>query len=130
MHTGWCNFSNFCYHNLNLNIVFFFFFFFYYITIFCSPGQTVFLNLYLVTLVCPTLCEPMGCSPTGSFVHGDSPGNNTRVGCHTLFQEIFPTQGLNPGLLYWRKILYQWSQQGSLFLNCNLFIAFHALCWR
>ena len=30
----------------------------------------------------------------------DSPGKNTRVGCHFLLQGIFLTQGLNPGLLY------------------------------
>ena len=31
----------------------------------------------------------------------DSPGKNTGVGSHTLFQGIFPTQGLNPRLLHW-----------------------------
>ena len=25
---------------------------------------------------CPTVCNPMACSPPGSFVHGDSPGLN------------------------------------------------------
>ena len=30
---------------------------------------------------------------------GDSLGKNTRVGCHALLQEIFPTQGSNPHLL-------------------------------
>ena len=30
---------------------------------------------------CPAPCEPMDCGPPGSFVHGDSPGRNTRVGC-------------------------------------------------
>ena len=28
---------------------------------------------------CQTLCDPMDCSLPGSFVHGDSPGNNTGV---------------------------------------------------
>ena len=28
----------------------------------------------------------------------DFPGKNTGVGCYFLLQEIFPTQGLNPGL--------------------------------
>ena len=28
----------------------------------------------------------------------DSPGKNTRVGCHALLQGIFPTQGSNPQL--------------------------------
>ena len=46
-------------------------------------------------------------------VHGDSPGKNTEVGCHSLFRGIFPTQGSNPGLLHCRKILYHLSHQGS-----------------
>ena len=44
---------------------------------------------------CPTLCDPMDCSPPGSSVHGDSLGKNTGVGCHTLLQGIFLTQGSN-----------------------------------
>ena len=44
----------------------------------------------------PTLCDPMDCSPPGSYVHGDSPGKNIGVGCHFLLQGIFPTQGSNP----------------------------------
>ena len=39
-----------------------------------------------------SLCNPMDCSPPGSSVHGDSPGKNTWVGCHALFQGIFPTR--------------------------------------
>ena len=62
---------------------------------------------------CPTLCNPMDCSPPGSSVHGDSPGKNTGVGYHALLQGIFPTQGLNPGLPYCRQILYHLSHQGS-----------------
>ena len=42
------------------------------------------------------LCNPMDCSLPGSSFHGDSPGKNTGVGCHTLLQRIFSTQGLNP----------------------------------
>ena len=67
----------------------------------------------LVVQSCPTLCDPMGCSPPGSFVHGDSPGKNTGVGCHVLLQGIFPTQESNPGLLHCRQILYCLSHQGS-----------------
>ena len=49
--------------------------------------------------LCPTLCDPMDCSPPGSFVHGASPGKNIRVGCHFLLQGIFPTQELSTGLI-------------------------------
>ena len=56
----------------------------------------------------------MDCSLPGSFVHGDSPGQNTGVGCHALLQGIFLTQGSNPGLPYCRLILYQLSYQTKL----------------
>ena len=67
----------------------------------------------LVTQSCPTLCDPMVCSMPGSSVHGDSPGKNTGVSWHVLLQGIFPTQGLNTGLLHCRRIIYQLSYQGS-----------------
>ena len=59
--------------------------------------------------LCPTLCDSMSCSPPGYPVHGDSPGENTGVGCHALLQGIFLTQGSNPSLL----CLLHW-QVGSL----------------
>ena len=58
------------------------------------------------------LGDPMDYCPPGSSVHGDSPGENTRVGCHALLQGIFPTQGSNLGLqwlLHCRQILYHWA---------------------
>ena len=42
----------------------------------------------------------------------NSPGQNTAVGSHSLFQGIFPTQWWNPGLLHCRQILYHLSHQG------------------
>ena len=38
---------------------------------------------------------------------------STGMGCRALLQGIFPTQGLNPGLLHFRWILYHLSHQGS-----------------
>ena len=38
-----------------------------------------------VAQLCPTLCDPMDCSPVSS-VHGDSPGKNIGVGCLALLQ--------------------------------------------
>ena len=67
----------------------------------------------LVTQSCLTLCNPMDYSLPSSSVHGDSPGKNTRVGCHALLQGIFPTQGSNLGLLHCRHILYSLSHQGN-----------------
>ena len=63
---------------------------------------------------CPTLCDPGDCSPPGSPVHGDSPGQNAGVGGHSLLQRIFPTQGSSQGLLLCRQILYCLSRQEAL----------------
>ena len=56
--------------------------------------------LCLLTQSRPTLHDPIDCSPPGSFVHVDSPGKNTGLGCHFLLQGIFPTQGHNPHLMH------------------------------
>ena len=45
--------------------------------------------------------NPMNCSPPGSSVMGFSK-QEYWSGCHFLLQGIFPTQGLNPCLLYWQ----------------------------
>ena len=51
----------------------------------------------------------------------NSPGQNTGVDSLSLFQGIFPTQGLNPGLTNYRWILYQLSHKGSpRILECSL----------
>ena len=55
--------------------------------------------------------------PTRLFCPWDSPGQNTGGGCHSLLQGIFPTQGLNPGLLHYHQILYCLSHQGSAVLQ-------------
>ena len=60
-----------------------------------------------VTQSCLTL------RPHGLHSPWNSPGKNTGVGCHSLLQGIFLTQGSNPGLLHSRKILYHLSHQGS-----------------
>ena len=50
--------------------------------------------------------------PHGLYSTWNSPSQNTRVGSLSLLQGIFPTQGLNLGLLC-RQILYQLSHKGS-----------------
>ena len=57
---------------------------------------------------CPTLCDPVDCSPPGSSVHG-------------LLQGIFPTQGSTQGLLHCRQSLYCLSPRGHSF---SLFLLF------
>ena len=63
--------------------------------------------LVLVTLSCSTLWNH-GLQHARLLCSWNSPGNNTGLGCHSLFQGIFLTQGSNWGLLYCRQILYHW----------------------
>ena len=53
--------------------------------------------------LCLTLCDPMDYT-----VHGILQAN-TGAGSLSLLQGIFPTQGLNWGLLHCRQVLYQLS---------------------
>ena len=56
----------------------------------------------LVAQSCPTLFDPVDCSPTMLLCPWDSPDKSTGVGCHALLQGIFQTQGSNWGLLHCR----------------------------
>ena len=51
--------------------------------------------------------------PHGLYSQWSSPGQNTRVGNYSLLQGIFPTQGSNPDLLHYRRILCQLSHKGN-----------------
>ena len=71
----------------------------------------------LIAQSCPTLWDPMNCSPPGSSVHGILQAwrifKNTGMGSHSVLQGIFLTQGLNLGLPHCRQIFYRLSHQGS-----------------
>ena len=53
---------------------------------------------------------PHGLQPTRLLCPWDFPANSTGVDFHFLLQEIFPTQGSNPGLPHCRQTLYHLSQ--------------------
>ena len=53
--------------------------------------------------------QPHGLSPARILCPWNSPDKNIGVGCHSLLQGIFPTQGSNPGLLHGRLLLYHLS---------------------
>ena len=46
--------------------------------------------------------QPRGFQPARLLCPWDFPGKNTGRGCHFPLQDIFPTQGWNPCLLYWQ----------------------------
>ena len=58
-------------------------------------------SLLLSRSVVSNSLQPHGLQPARLPCPWDSPGKNTGVACHFLFQVgIFPTQGSNPGLLH------------------------------
>ena len=75
-----------------------------------SPGKNT--GVYWPILVAIPFCvvlshsvvsdslRPHGLQPSSLLCPWDSPGKNTGVGCHALFQRIFPTQGSNPHFLH------------------------------
>ena len=77
-------------------------------TLFCTCMRSVCYEL--VAQSCQTLCDPRLLCPWNSL------SKNTRVGSHSLLQETFPVQGLNPGLQDCRQILYHPSQPGVYFV--------------
>ena len=79
----------------------------------------------LVVQSCPTLLTHR-LQPARLLCPWRSSGKNTGVGSHSLCQRIFPTQGLNPGLLHCRQILYHLRHQGSP-LTLNPFSFFYTL---
>ena len=93
--------------------------------LFLHDQMPIYVNFYIynkkvkseseVAQLCPTLWEPMDSPWATRILHPwDFPGKSTGVGCHFLLQGIFPTQELNPGLLYYRQMLYPLSHQGDL----------------
>ena len=63
--------------------------------------------------------------PHGLYSPWKTPGQNPAVGSHSLFQGIFPTQGLKPGLPHCGQILKYLSHQGRWPHNYHL--ALHIL---
>ena len=59
--------------------------------------------------------EPRSTALQADSLPAEPPGKpkNTEVGSLSLFQQIFPSQESNWGLLHCRQILYQLSYQGS-----------------
>ena len=86
-------------------------------------------SLAVMTLVIPVCvsCSVVSDSlrlhrlqPTRLLCPWNSPCKNTGAGCPSLLQKIFLTQGLNPGLLHCRQILYHLSSEGSYNYNSSI----------
>ena len=80
----------------------------------------LYLNLYIIIILISSLNRvQLFATPWTVACQAplDFPGKSPGVGCHFLLQGIFPTQGLNPGLLHCRQMLYCLSHQGSLIVR-------------
>ena len=62
------------------------------------------------------LLRNVGLHVTSYFLFIRYPRKNTGVGSHVLLQGIFPTHGLNPGLLHCRQIPHHLCHQGNILL--------------
>ena len=69
-------------------------------------------------LLHPTLCDPMDYSHQAPLPM-DSPGKKTGLLSHSLPQGIFPTQGLNLGLLHRRQFLNHRSHREAQLQTLN-----------
>ena len=84
-------------------------------------------RMCLAAQSCLPLCDPMDCSRPGSSIHGNSPGKNTGVDCHSLLQGVFPTQGSNPRLsrlLHWQVGPWPLTPPGKPIFAACYFILF------
>ena len=75
--------------------------------------EALLLSCCSVAKSCPTLCNPMDCSPIRLLCPWDFPVKNTGVGFYFLLQGIFPTQGWNSHMLHWQADSLPLSHQGS-----------------
>ena len=69
-----------------------------------------------VKVSCPIMSDSLQShelQPARLLCLWNSLGKSSGVGCQFLLQGVFPTQGLNLGLLHCRQILYHLSHQGS-----------------
>ena len=75
----------------------------------------------LVAQSCPTLCNPMDCSPLCSSVHGILQARVLEwVAIPCSRGSSWPRDWIQAGLLHYRQILYHLSHQGSLYLELGL----------
>ena len=74
-------------------------------------------TLYLLVLVaqsCPTICDPIDCSPPGSSVPGILQARILEWVAIPFSRGFLLTQGLNPSLPHCQQILYHVSHQQTM----------------
>ena len=85
------------------------FYLFHSVSSFWDNCQFYYKNFCTYMKVASKSCSVMydSLQPLGLYSLWNSSGQNTGMGSHSLLQGIFPTQGLKPGLIHCRQILYQ-----------------------
>ena len=81
----------------------------------------------LVAKLCPILLRLHGLEPARLLCSWDFQGQIPRVGCHSLLQGLFPTQGLNPCLPALKADTLQLNHQGNP--NCPMVLPTNKYLW-
>ena len=77
-----------------------------------------------VTQSCPTLCDPMECSPPGPSVHGKSTG----VGCHCLLRNLPLSTAFTVSHRFWVVVFSFLRIFWFLFWFLLWFVGYSAAC--
>ena len=99
------------------------------------PGKPIICSGNLCCVSCPIVSNslwPHGLQPTRLLYPYDFLGKNPMLGCHSLLQGIFLTQGLNPHLLCWQAGSLPSEPPGKAIGESNRYIIIsHQAClWK
>ena len=95
------------------------------VSIYIYSNIYICMGVYVCIYICACVLSDSSCVqffmtygllPARLLCPWDSPGKNTRVGCHALLQGIFPTQESNSyllHLLHYRRVHYPLGHLGS-----------------
>ena len=148
-----CRMKNYFYApcTQQLSFYLYLYFIFLYLNLYCVLEYNLFIRLCqfqvyskviqlcISVCICVCVCVCVSLSVASNFLRPhrlqparllcswNSPGKNTGGSSHSILQGIFQTQGSNPGLLYYRQILYHLSLQGNLVIHICIPILFQIL---
>ena len=98
----------------------------HFLSLYSCPASRLICTIFLDSMKWSVNHSVMSNSlwPHGLHSPWSSPGQNTRVGSHSLLQGIFPTQGSNPGLLHATRFFTSWATRETPYTCVNIWYLF------